>query len=365
MINSDKVLNLIITPEDLTDFCAHVLEIVGVKKNESKVAAEIMTNAEMRGVTTHGVSSLPLFVKRIQCGGIDTKAEIEIITQGLNWAIIDGHHGMGQITAFKAANMVVNKAKGRGIAIVGVKNGMHFGAAAYYSMMIAKENMIGISMSNTDPLMAIPGSVDKVIGSNPFSYAAPGGNEKMIVFDTAMSVVAAGKIKLAIENEKSIPLGWILDLNGNPTTNPNDYNKGGMLLPFAGHKGYGFALMVEILAGVITGNALTKDIPGWYDFSNSCPEGFSFIAIDINSFMPIDNYKLRIDNLIRQIKSSSKSEGANRIYIPGEIENEIEERSKINGIILSKSTLISLKNLADDLKIKHIFSPLLKKKIYE
>lgn len=353
--------NWIIKPEDLINFCSSALENVGVKKTEAQIAAEIMTRADMRGVSSHGTASLKIFIDRIQNGGINPKADIEVVSEGPSWALVDGHSGMGQLTAYKATKMAIEKAKNSGIAMIGVRNGMHFGAAAYYTMMIAERDMIGISMSNVNINMSITGSAGRVIGNNPFSYATPAGKEKPVVFDVAMSVTAGSKINNAAKEGKNVSLGLIIDKNGNPTKNPRDYlDGGGALLPFADHKGYGFALMVEILAAVITGNALTKDIAGWdKNIKDLSPEGFNFIAINIDSFMPIEDYKTRMDTLIRQVKNSPRAKGIKRIYLPGEIEHEKEEHSIANGIVLSKTTLKSLKSLAEDFKIEDKFSSLI------
>ena len=351
----------IIKPEDLINFCSSILEKSGVKKTEAQIAAEIMASADMRGVSSHGTASLKVFIDRIKHGGINPKADIVAIRQSSAWAMVDGCSGMGQLTAYKAAKIAIEKAKKSGIAMVGVRNGMHFGAAAYYTMMIAEKDMIGISMSNVDSNMAVTGSAGKVIGNNPFSYAAPAGKEKPIVFDIAMSVAAGGKINIAAKEGKSISLGLIIDKDGNSSINPNDYINGGALLPFTGHKGYGFALMVEILAGVITGNALTKDIPSWVsNLSDPSPEGFNFIAINIDSFMPIKDYKARVDALIKQIKNSKKAKGVKRIYLPGEIEHEKEEYSRANGIVLNNVTFESLKSLAKDFGMEEMFCNLIK-----
>ncbi|MCL5985223.1 MAG: Ldh family oxidoreductase [Actinobacteria bacterium] len=348
-------------PDDLINFCSQVLEKAGISKDEARIAAEIITSADMRGVNSHGSVYLQTFVKRIKEGGIDPKADIEILRQGPAWALLDGHGAMGQLTAYKATKIAIDKAKSCGVSIVGIKNGMHFGAAAYYSMMIAKQDMIGISMSNADITMAITGSSSRVIGNNPFSYAAPAGEEKPVVLDMAMSVVAGGKIKLAMEEGKNIPFGWLLNPDGEPTSSPRDFFDGGALLPFAGYKGYGLALMVEILAGVITGNPITRDIISWTkDLSHPCPEGFAFIAINIGNFRPIEEYKARMDVLIRQIRSSPKAKGVERIYLPGELEYEKEERARISGIVLGSQILKSLKNLATDLGLSDKLNSVIK-----
>ena len=216
-------------------------------------------------------------------------------------------------------------------------------------------------MSNADLTMAVTGSKGRVMGNNPFSYAAPAGKEKPIFLDIAMSVVAGGKVNRAVKEGKEIPLGWLIDKNGNPSTNPNDFFSGGALLPFGGHKGYGLALIVEILAGVLTGNPVTKDIKSWpVCLSDPCSEGFFFIAIDIDSFMSLEEYKKQMDSLINQIRNSPRANGVERIYLPGEIEQLKEEAAIAEGIKLEKHISISLKNVISDLGLEAEFNSVIK-----
>ncbi|NPV54313.1 MAG: Ldh family oxidoreductase [Firmicutes bacterium] len=344
---------LTVNVERLTDFCIKMLERAGLGSEDARIASKVLVAADMRGVSSHGTVALRTYVKQIRGGGMNPKANIEIVREGPAWAIVDGNAGMGVVTAYKATKIAIEKAKKCGIGIVGVRNGMHFGAAAYYAMMMAEEDMIGLAMSNVDINMTVTGAAGRVIGNNPFAYAAPAGEEKPIVLDIAMSVAAGGKINVAREEGKSIPEGWLVDAAGNPTTDPWEFLRGGALVPFAGHKGYGLALMVEILAGVMTGAAVTKDIGCWVrDFEHPCNEGFTFIAIDVGALMPIHDYKARMDALIRQIRNSPKAEGVERIYLPGEMEHEREEKAKVHGIVLGEATLSSLKGLAMDLGLE-------------
>lgn len=350
--------NYIIMPNDLISLCTKAMRKAGFKLGDASIAAEILVSADMRGINSHGTIALSTYLKQVKNGGVNPRAELEIISQGQSKVIVDGNAQMGVLSAYKATMLTIEKAKNSGgIAIVGVRNGMHFGAASYYSRMIAKEDMIGIAMSNAAITTAVTGASGRVIGNNPFSYAAPAGKEKPAVFDIGMSVAAGGKINLAKDEGKRIPKGWLIDKNGNDTTDPWDFSREGALLIFGGHKGYGFALLVEILAGVMTGAAITKDIGYWYrDLDKPCNVGHTFIALNIGLFISIKDYKTRMDSLIRQIRNSPKAKGVKRIYLPGEIEHEREEWSKTNGIILSKSMFKSLRGLAEDFGLEDEFN---------
>ena len=249
----------------LLDLYTKILETTGMHSENAYLGARVLATADMWGDPFHGGMSLGKFLQIASEGGINPLAEIEIVSKGTSWAIIDGHNGLGHVTSCKAMDFAIQKAKkNKGISIVGVKNSMHFGDAGYYALMAAKEDMIGLAMSNVNPVMTIPGAIGRILGNNPIAYAAPAGQEKPVFFDIAMSKVAGGKLHYAKAKGESIPEGWAVDSLGNPLTDPILYHKdGGALLPMAEHKGYGLALLVEILAGVLTGAAMTKDISIW------------------------------------------------------------------------------------------------------
>lgn len=339
-----------VSRDRLLDFCERLMVGTGLSREDARLASEILVAADMRGVSSHGTVALRRYARQIRAGGMNPSAKMKVLREGPAWAVVDGDAGLGVLSAYRATKIAISKAKDVGVGVVGVRNGMHFGAAAYFAMMMAKEDQIGLAMSNVDVNMSIPGAAGRVIGNNPFAYAVPAGEEKPIVFDIAMSVAAGGKINTARDEGKRIPEGWLVDADGRPTTDPWEFVKGGALVPFASHKGYGLAMMVEILAGVMTGAAVTKDIGCWVrDLDRPCDVGFLFIAIDVGMFMPIEEFRSRMDSLIRQMRNSLRAPGADRIYVPGEIEDEKEEDALINGVPLSDVTIDSLNGLAEDL----------------
>jgi LDH2 family malate/lactate/ureidoglycolate dehydrogenase len=199
-----------------------------------------------------------------------------------------------------------------------------------------------------DPGVAVPGSKTAVLGTNPLAYAVPAGKERTVFLDIATSVVAAGKVYTAQAVGEKIPEGWLLDAEGLPTTDPSGYPRVGALLPMAGHKGYGIALMIEILAGVLNGGAFGKDVVSWVKGGEPVNQSFSFIAIDVGVFMPVDEFRRRMDHLIQEIRGAPKARGTERIYLPGEKEWEKRERAQKEGLSLPPDVLASLQGLAED-----------------
>jgi ureidoglycolate dehydrogenase (NAD+) len=242
----------------------------------------------------------------------------------------------------------VGKAKSTGIACATVSNSGHFGAAGYYANVAAWEDCIGIGMCNVDPGVAVPGSRGAVLGTNPFAYAVPDGKGRTVFLDIATSVVAAGKIYQAQAAGKRTPEGWLVDGNGLPTTDPSGYPKVGALQPMAGHKGYGLALMVEILTGLLSGGAFGHDVVSWVTGRDPVNQSLTFIAVSIEAFMPIEVFTTRMARIAQEIRSAPKAVGAERIYLPGEKEWENREIALREGLRLPPDVIASLDGLAED-----------------
>jgi LDH2 family malate/lactate/ureidoglycolate dehydrogenase len=243
--------------------------------------------------------------------------------------------------------VAIEKAKAEGIGYVGVRNSSHFGAAGYYANMAIGHDMIGVAMSNTDPNMTVPGGRKSVTGNNPLAYAAPAGEEYPIFLDIALSATASTKIFAAKAKGNSVPEGWITNADGLPTTELGDWPNVGSMLPMAGHKGYGLALLVEVLAGVLSGAGVTREVKPWLgQLAEPTNTGHTFIAIDVGKLMPIAVFKQRMDEMIRNIKNSPKAKGAERIWLPGEMEWERREAALREGILLPEIVLNSLAKLS-------------------
>jgi ureidoglycolate dehydrogenase (NAD+) len=255
------------------------------------------------------------------------------------------------LSACIAMATAVQKARATGIAYSVVRDSGHFGAAGYYANMAAQEGMVGLCMCNVDPGVAAPGSRGPVLGTNPFSYAVPAGKGKTVFLDIATSVVAASKIYAARATGKPIPEGWVVDKDGLPTTDASSYPQVGALLPMAGHKGYGIALMVEILTGVMSGGQFGNGVTSWVFGPAPVNQSLSFIAIDVGAFMPRADFVRRMEELAAQIHGAPRALGADRIYLPGEKEWENRDKALKEGIRLPPDVIESLKGLAQDVSL--------------
>ena len=324
----------------------------GMSGEHARITADVFVTTDTWGTYTHGTKQLRGLLKNMRSGALDAKAVPEVVAEGSGWCIVDGNFAMPTVTSCMAMKLTIEKAKTSGIGYAGVRHSGHFGAAGYYANMAVKEDMLGLAMTNVDPCMTIPGAKGKVLGTNPIAYAVPAGKEKPIFLDIATSAVAANKIFAAKALGKSIPDNWLVDENGLSTTDPNKYDVGA-LLPMSVHKGYGLALMVEVLCAVLTGAAVTKEVKSWiFDYDKPTNEGHAFIAINIGAMMPIQQFKDRMDRLIKEIKESPKAKGVERIYLPGEMEWERRDEALKNGIELPEDVIASLTGLAEDVGLE-------------
>jgi len=334
---------------DLESFCVEAMIKSGLREKDARIAADVLVTADIMGVHTHGSRQIRPLMKNVRTGRIDVNAVAEVAAEGPAWVVVDGHDSMPMTNAHTAMELAIQKAKSVGVAYAGVRNSNHYAAAGYYARMALKEDMIGLSISNVDPCMTVPGARGKILGTNPIAYAVPAGEEWPVFLDIATSTVAATKVFAARDLGKSIPDNWLVDDDGTPTTDPSEYPEKGAMLPMAGHKGYGFALLVEVLAAVLTGAAITQEVTSWVSDTSDRPnEGHAFIAIDVGKMMPIQTFKARMDRMIREIKESPKAKGSERIYLPGEMEWEKREVALEEGMHLPGDVILSLVGLGED-----------------
>ncbi|MHB9035961.1 MAG: Ldh family oxidoreductase [Armatimonadota bacterium] len=345
----ERLLNRRTRAEELKAYLIETMLQCGMSLEDARVTADVLVTTDTWGTYTHGSKQLrPLLALRPD--RMDVNAVPEVVGEGPAWAIVDGHYAMATVTSCKAMEIAIEKARASGIAYVGVKNSNHFGGAGYYANMAVQNDMIGLSMTNTNPLMVVPGSRSVVLGTNPFSYAVPAGDERPIFLDIATSVVAASKPISAKSLGQKIPEGWLVDRDGVPTTDPSNYPEEGALLPMAGHKGYGLALMIEILAAALTGADMLDDVKLWLEkHPGPLNQGHAFIVIDVSKMMPIELFKARIDRMIREIKDAPKAKGCDRIYLPGEMEWDNRERALANGMRLPEHVVDRLVGLSEDI----------------
>lgn len=314
--------NIIISRHALEEKVLKILGTLNVSCEDAKMIADTLIQAEVWGVTSHGLLRLEHYVRCLQSGGILPDAKFTVEQKCGNWVRASANGGLGIPASCKATDLVIKLAKEHGIGIVNLKESHHNGAEGVYAHAIAKEGMIGMVMSTGNPIMAVTGSCEATIGNNPFAYAVPAGKYNTLMMDVAMSAVADGKVQVAKATGKMLEPGCILDKDGKPSVVPDDYLNGGVLLPFGAHKGYGLSVMVECMAGIMSGAALTHDIDSWNKKSGHCGNtGHMFVAMDISKMMLVTDYEKSVETMIEQFKSAKRAEGVAEIFYPGELEH--------------------------------------------
>ena len=339
----------VVFPADLEAFCVRAMCKAGLSEPDAQQSAEVLVTTDTWGVHTHGTKQLRPLLSNVRAGRLSAQARPEVVRQGPGWALVDGHYAMPMVTSRLAMQTAIAKARACGVGYVGVFHSSHFGAAGFYAVLATRQDMIGLAMCNVDPCMTVPGGRGKILGTNPIAFAVPAGEEEPVFLDIATSAVAASKVFAARFLGKKIPDTWLVDDDGVPTTDPSIYPESGALLPMAGHKGYGLALLVEILAAALTGAAMTQGVASWLaggpEVTN---QGHAFIAIDAGAIMPIRQFKARIDGLVREIRAAPKARGCERIYLPGEMEWERRQRALERGMVLPDDAVANLNGLAED-----------------
>jgi LDH2 family malate/lactate/ureidoglycolate dehydrogenase len=342
----------------LREFIVDVFRTLGVPAREAKVTADVLIAADLRGIGSHGVARLPRYVSGIKAGSIVPKDASRIVKQTRATALVDGGNGLGQVVARKAMEIAIRKARETAVGFATVRNSNHYGIAGYYAMMALKAGMIGISSTNAAPLVVPTFGRTAVLGTNPISVAVPTGKEDPFVLDMATSVVPRGTIEVYDRQGKEMPLGWAVDPTGHSTTNPRIVLEalakrlGGGILPlggegetFSGHKGYGLALLVDILCGALPGAATALDV---YADERAANVGHFFGAIDVRAFRPLPAFKRDMDKLLRTLRESPKAEGHDRIYVHGEKSREMERGRRAKGIPLGPKVVDSLRKIGAD-----------------
>ncbi len=337
--------------EQLLDACRRILESVGVPPDQAQMTAEVVVEGDLRGVESHGVLRLPAYVHRVQKGLMKAVTEVKTVVERPATVLLDAGGGFGQVAGIHAIDRAIEKARQNGVGTVAVRNANHFGVAAYYAMRALPHRMIGMVASNAAPSMAAWGGAAPVLGTNPICIAIPTGLDVDIVLDMASSQVARGKIRLAAVKGEPIPPGWALDAAGRPTQDPQEALKG-TLMPMGGPKGYGLALVVDVLAGVMTGADFSVRMASVHDLERPTSVGFVMQAVDISAFIPWEEFTARMRELVDIVRGSPRAPGVERIYLPGEIEWLKAQERRQNGVPVSRSVLRELEALAEELGVR-------------
>jgi LDH2 family malate/lactate/ureidoglycolate dehydrogenase len=339
-------------PDAVRDVVTEIAKAAGVRAQDAETLANSLVDADICGLSTHGVSRVNIYIRRIQKGLIDPKAEISFDKRGRSVMAVDAGNGLGQVQASKVLEELIPMAKTGGIAAATIRNSQHFGALSYYCNRAAQESMILIAMTTAEPSMSPEGGCQAYFGTNPIAASFPTGKAfNFIRIDLSTSLVARGNIIAAQKEGKAIPSGWALDVEGNPTTDPDEALMG-TVLTMAGHKGYALALLVELFCSVLSGAAIGSSIGSMYkDMDRKQDVGHFFCLMDIGAFMDVSDFKKRVDSMIDEIKACRKRPKVEEILVPGERRFRIARENRKLGIPLGAQTLKELQVLCEEYEI--------------
>ncbi|HYA05270.1 MAG TPA: Ldh family oxidoreductase [Xanthobacteraceae bacterium] len=336
----------------LAAFVARAFSAAGLPAEDAQILAGLMVDADLRGSDTHGVIRLPLYVRRIRAGGINRRPNIRIVGERPSAALIDGDNGMGHLVMRRAAEVAIAKAKATGIGWVGARMSNHAGPAALYATMPLKHDMIGLyfAVGSNNHLPPWGGS-ESLLGTNPMAVAVPADHEPPIVLDMAPTVAAYGKVRLKAQRGEQMPVGWMIDREGKPLTDPKRADEG-YLLPIGDYKGYGLSLVIALLAGALNRAAIGRDVVDFVkETGRATNTGQAIAAVAIETFMPAGEFKRAVDRLVGDIRNSRRLPGVERIWLPGEQSHAKYLDRRAHGVPMPKALREGLEALARDLAI--------------
>jgi L-2-hydroxycarboxylate dehydrogenase (NAD+) len=345
---------------------------LGVPAEDAALCARVLIESDLRGVESHGIGRFKMYVDRIHDGILYPVTKKTVVKETDNTAVIDGNHGMGHVIAHQAMEMAISKAKKSNVGIVAVRNSTHFGICGYYPSMAIEQNMAGLAFSNARPSTAPTFGVEPAIGTNPISFGAPSDEEYPFLLDIATSTIQRGKIEVYAREGKPTPKGLTIDINGNEPTDSRELLKtlvdgtasllplGGSGEELGGHKGYGLGMMVEILCASFAGGSFGKALSG---FENGKPAfhrlGHFFAAINIESFVSLEVFKKITGSILREVRSSAKAPGKDKIYIAGEKEFDMAKQVKAHGVPINEPLQKIMRGLSKDLGLHGFAFPFL------
>ncbi len=362
-------MSVLVNDATLLAFVEKVFAGFGLADSEAHICADNLVLADLRGIPSHGVARLKRYVDGMKNGTIQPLAKAELVRGAASTATIDGHAGLGQVIGHFATRLAIEKAQKTGVGVVTVRNSNHYGIAGYYSNMMLEAGLLGISMTNSAPLVVPTFGRELIIGTNPVSVTAPTNRNKPFFLDMATSVVPRGKLEVYDRLGKTMPEGWAVDATGKVTTSASEVLKnmltraGGGILPlggegelYSGYKGYGMALMVDVLCGVLSGGAYADmvDTKGPKGEGRPAAVAHFFLALKIENFVDRETFCEHMDDLIDRLKNSTKADGQPRIYIHGEKEYELYEKYKRKGVPLDDKTYQTLQQIGAEAGVPFI-----------
>jgi len=332
----------------LHQFAEQVLAKSGLPHPDADLLARHLVWADLRGISWLGVSKIPQYVERLRAGGVSTGAPPTVVRRRGGVLLVDGHDGFGQVVGHRAMTLVAEAAAEAGIAAAAVRNTTSAGALGYYASLAADRRLIGLAINNSQPLQAAPGGTEKVVGNQAFAIASPASRHPPLLLDMATSAVSLARVHGHQLRGEPLPDGVALTAGGTPTVDPVAALTG-LLLPMAGHRGFGLALIWEILTGVLAGGPFSAGVSG-PDVVDR-PQGVSLflLALDPTIALPYRDFVARVDELVDRMHGSARAPGVDRITVPGERRDEIRRRREAAGIPIPAGTLAALSQLGEEL----------------
>ena len=336
-----------LNPVGARKFVEGVLLAEGFAEDDARFLAEALVRTEMRGVRTHGLWFLPHYVGAARRGVVNVSPQPRIVAETAATAVIDADAALGHIAMKYACDIVADKARDAGAANVLVRNSNHFGAAGYFALLLAEQGLVGVLASNGPPIMSAPNGAGKLICNQPLSYGVPDPDGcGPIVFDVALSTVAGGRVAQFDARGETVPSGWLVDSHGESTTDASQLWSDGALTPAAGHKGFGLAVMIEILAGVLSGAAMMSRVGS---LAGSTPSGTGHWvnALDPGAFMPAEEFRERLASLRAEVHASARGIGSDPARLPGEGARRAELLAE-SALQVDESLFVSLEKVASE-----------------
>jgi L-2-hydroxycarboxylate dehydrogenase (NAD+) len=347
----------------LEDFTRKVFEKMGCSPEDAKMATDVFIRAELRGYASHGMIRIKDYFQLWQAGRINVKPRVRIVHESPSTAVVDGDGAIGMIAATRSMQIAIEKARTAGTGWVSTKGSNHYGYAAYYSMMALEHDMIGVSLTIANPLVAPTFSVEPMLGTNPISVSVPAGKYPPFVSDFSTTPIARGKLAIAAKKGEKVPLGWVQDADGVPSDDPDIITRGGTMVTLGGtaqhgsHKGYALSAIVDILSAVLSGANFGPFCPPSLAYLPVKEEkvgegtGHFFGAMRIDGFQKPEEFKARMDLWIETFRNAKPAKGHDRVLIPGDIERANEERISREGIKVIEPVQKEMKEIADFLGI--------------
>lgn len=345
-----------IMPPVLAAAVAHVFAACGMEAEDATLLADSLVDADARGIHSHGTLRVPDYVDKLIAGGVDPRGQPRIVQDDAAAIVVDAGNAMGQIAARFAMRAAIERARTTHVALAAVRGSNHCGAMDRWACLALPHDMIGIATTNALPTMAPWGGAEKIVGINPLAIAVPSHEEPPLVLDIAFGATAHGKIRVYHQKGFPIPEGWAFDADGYPTTDAARA-MAGLIQPIGGHKGVGLGIMMGVLSSLLSGAAYGTELGNMVDGPRAGQDGHLFIAIDIAAFQPPAALRRRVDAIVREIRGSRRREGVTRLYAPGELEWDFEQRYRRDGIPLNAETLGGIRDAAQRLGLDGLTLP--------